>query len=178
MGQTTATILAAMAGALIAIAGWFANYTLHQRSKRKDAQVEFLRKQYEEFYAPLCSLAQRSDHIYEVMIKRRNLVKDTEEYTQVTKYFADNYLRPIQSQIRNILENKNYLAVEPQNLPESYVKFLRFEAQSGIQYDIWSKSGIGGGIETEPYPKAFLSDLNRERDLIAERYRAYLRSHR
>lgn len=169
-----AALIGAVAGGGITIAGWIVTFRLQEKARQLEAERLFLRRQYEEFYAPLYGLVQRYISIDKLLKQREKLASNPSEKERIIHFFVDNYLLPIQTQIRTIIEGKSYLMRNSIDCPPSFQQFLEFDAQGRVQYELWSETSLPGGVPTVPWPETLLEDVRRDLDIVGQHYQAHL----
>ncbi len=175
MSETVlAALIGAVVGGIITIIGWIVTFWMQEKARQLEAERLFLRRQYEEFYAPLYGLVQRHISIDKLLKEREKLASNPSEKERVIRFFVDNYLLPIQDQIRTILEGKSYLMRNSIDCPPSFQQFLEFDAQGGVQYELWSETSLPGGVPTVSWPETLLEDVRRDRDIVGQHYQALL----
>lgn len=161
-------ILSALIGAVVATLGWVVTYFQQQWSKGKEQKREFLRRQVEEFYAPLLALVQHKLFVQQVQDQRMASIPSGDPWVKALRFFEDNHIVPTMSAIGQLLRTKSYLAVD---WPESFDKYLEHEAKSVALYQLWRNTDIPGDVVTIPWPEHLEEDVKVRKSELERRLR-------
>jgi hypothetical protein len=161
-------VLSALIGAAVATLGWVVTYFQQQWSQRKEEQRDFLRRQVEEFYAPLLALVQQKLFVQQAQDERMKTVPGGDAWVKTLRFFQDNQIVPIMSAIAQLLRTKSYLAFD---WPESFEKYLEHEAKSVALYQLWRNTDIPGDVVTIPWPEKLAGDVKERKTRLEERLR-------
>jgi len=153
---------------VVATLGWLVTYLQQQWSKRRDQERDFLRRQLEEFYAPLFALIQLKNYVQQVQDARMERIEPGDRWVKTLRYFEDNHIVPAMKAISEILRTKSYLA---DDWPKSFDQYLEHEAKSVALYLYWRTTDIPGDVVVLPMPDAILNDVKVRKECIEARLR-------
>jgi hypothetical protein len=141
------------------------------------ANFDFKRKQIEEFYGPLLFLIQRKNWIQKQQDERMSLSfqrhgGQTPEWATILRAFSDDYILPLRAEIAEYFKTKSFLMEEE---PESFVQFLRHDAESRPLYTLWKEKQIDGIIPAVEWPPALETDIRRTKERLEGELRELLR---
>src|SRR5437870_4750988 len=132
-----ANVQAALIGAAVAgtvsMIGWLVSYYQQERVRQLESRRAFLRRQIEEFYAPMFALVQRKNWIQAMQDQRTQMSVDdhggsfSDEWARILKFFSDAHILPLRSKIAEYLQTKSFLMEEK---PNSFQQFLQHDAES------------------------------------------------
>jgi hypothetical protein len=132
------------------------------------AKFDFKRKQIEEFYSPLLFLVQRKNWIQKQQDERMQLSLEKHggqnpEWAKILKSFSDDYILPLRAEIAEYFKTKSFLMEEE---PESFIQFLRHDAESRPLYTLWSKKEIDGIVRAVDWPEKLEEDIQRTKERL------------
>lgn len=140
------------------------------------AKLDFKRKQIEEFYSPLLFLVQRKNWIQKQQDERMQLSFEKHggqnpEWAKILKSFSDDYIFPLRAEIAEHFKTKSFLMEEE---PESFIQFLRHDAESRPLYTLWSKNDIDGIIKAVDWPEKLEEDVRCTKERLERELRDLL----
>jgi|SRR5918911_2163008 hypothetical protein len=150
---------------------------------RDEREIEHLRQQIEELYAPLCGLIQQVRNHHETF--REIAITDQGEVTleqlsktqqEVWYYLAENYLLPLNSKMAELIRTKMHLLASDE-LPKSFKEFLEFESRFAFLHGLDRDKAIKVNISTKiGWPLTFESDIEDTLQKLKVRYNKHLKS--
>jgi hypothetical protein len=128
---------------------------------------EFRQRQIQEFYGPALYLIQRKNWIQNQMDQRMKRSEEdhngeqTAEWAEILKFFYDNHILPLRSDLSECFKSKSFLMEEE---PESFQQFLRHDAEERPLYELWRKQAIDGVNPATPWPGTLEDDVRRMKE--------------
>jgi hypothetical protein len=170
-----ATILAALIAALVAVFGWFAVSWLtsrrEDRTKRLELTIEQAEKQISEFYAPLMYLILRLDAIYRTKLRIEDGKPDS--IAKLSEVAYKEYFYPTHLEIAELLKTKIHL-LEGSTVPDPLLAYIRHVTSESIAWRL-SEDNIHVWERVEGFPSIFFDELQKDRQVVYERYENALR---
>lgn len=168
----TPQLMGAVAGGIVAgivtAMGWVVAKYKEDAARRQEASLRHLQRQIEELYGPLYGLLRQSRIIYEVAKKvlpkrqdgRLAIERFEPKQEELWLHFVDKYLRPLNSQMSEIIRTKMYL-LEGGVIPDSFASYLEHAAQSEAVHSLRTPES-GKLVEMwVPFPASFNDDVER-----------------
>lgn len=182
----TATVLSpqlmgAIAGGIVAglftVIGWIVTRYREDATRRREATLRYLQRQIEELYGPLYGLLRQSKVTYEVAKKvlpkrddgRLAIERFEPKQQELWEYFVDHYLRPLNSQMSEIIRTKMYL-LEGGVMPESFSNYLEHAAQSEAVHALRTPEAIKLVDVWVAFPTRFTDDVENTLYKLVHRY--------
>ena len=162
-------VWAAIIGAGVVAIGWVVTYVQQQSAKAKENEEAFLRRQLEEFYAPLLALIQQKIFVQQVEDARMKTVPGGESWVKTLRFFEDTFIVPVMQSIAQLLRTKSYLAVD---WPPSFDQYLEHEAKSVALYQLWRDTDIPGEVDVIPWPTSLEEDVRTRKARLDELLRS------
>ena len=177
----SANVQAALIGAAVAgtvtMVGWVTTHYLQERVRRLEARRTFLRRQIEEFYAPLLGLVQTRNWLQDMQDKRVQKYLDehnnerTPEWAKIFSFFQEEYTFPAMVKIAEFLQQKSFLMEEH---PKSFEQAVRHAVESHALFSLWRKAQIEGQLDAHPWPETLEADIRRTKERLEQELRSYL----
>jgi hypothetical protein len=179
-------------GLLIAFTGYFLSKLLERFKGEQSLQKEFeilkdqttlnhIQRQIEELYSPLLGLIAQSKIVYDVASKKLPHINDcskkqiTDNDAETWRYFVEKYFLPLNKQMAELIRTKIYLVVTDE-LPESFDRFLRHQAQFECLHSLWRDKGISSDeIKGTGWPVGFDTYVQDSLLNLRKSYNDYLR---
>jgi len=141
------------------------------------SQVRFQEKTIEEFYNPLLFLVQKKNWIQRQQDERMKLSSErhtgqTDEWAEILRSFYDGYILPLRTDIAEYFKTKSFLMEEE---PESFVQFLKHDAEERPLYTLWRDKHIDGILEAVDWPVNLESDIRKTQQRLEAELRALLK---
>ena len=174
-------ILLALIAGVVTIAGWLINHILQsnreQKTKKRDALLQYTDKQLEKLYGPLAFLLIESKRTFQDLLEifGRNYVFSidhplSEEELKTWLFWAENDFLPRNEKIKSLLMANTHL-IEGGDFPESYITFLDHCNSWQINHTRWKKENIEYGWSSKiNWPKEFSNE-------VLDTFRALRRRH-
>ena len=167
-----ATVVAAIIGAGVATLGWIVAFFQQQWIKQRAEKEAFMRRQLEEFYAPLLALVQQKIYVQQVQDARMATIPGGDEWMKTLRFFEDTFTVPAMQSIAQLLRTKSYLAAD---WPPSFDLYLEHEAKSVALYQLWRNTDIPGEVRTIPWPESLEEDVKSRKSALDEQLREIYR---
>ena len=176
-------LVGALVGGAITMLGWIINYYLGRNKdielRQREARIDYIQQQIEEFYAPLWSLIEQSRIVYEVARQRLPTREDgmtdrskfTKQDNEIYMFFNENYYSRINFEIAEIIRKKVYL-LRDGVMPESFYDFIEHQTISETLYQLWKQKGIDstGKVKGKAFPRQFGVDVKNTLDELRQQY--------
>jgi hypothetical protein len=148
-------LLAAFAGALVGLAGAYITFLFNRRAEKRKLAVEYRQRQIKELYGPLDSLINQTLILKMIMDRMictdeegkeevpENYIIDCEYHPEnltgkrreIWEYFSNKHFLPKNEEMRDLIL-KNHHLLSTYDLPESFQKFLKHQAQFEARRDL------------------------------------------
>lgn len=184
-GQTTSVLspqlMGAIAGGIVAglftVIGWIVTRYREDATRRREATLRHLQRQIEELYGPLYGLLRQSKVTYDVAKKvlplrtngRLAIERFEPKQQELWEHFVDHYLRPLNSQMSEIIRTKMYL-LEGGVMPESFSNYLEHAAQSEAVHALRTPEAIKLVDVWVAFPTGFPDDVEKTLYELVHRY--------
>jgi hypothetical protein len=87
-----------------------------------------------------------------------------DEWAEILKRFSDDYILPLRAEIAEYFKTKSFLREEE---PESFIQFLRHDAESRPLYTLWRNAqSIDGIIPAVDWPETLEEDIRRTKERL------------
>jgi len=184
----TAPVATVIAALIAAFLGSFMAHLLTKRrdfeSKEREAAMRHVQRQLEEFYGPLAGLITESKILFDTACHILPTVNNQKREIDASRFqgsdidrwrfFIETYWFPINQQIVHLLRTKVYLLEEDQ-LPPSFVAFIRHAATFEALHRLWKEKGLETKQEVAGigWPTQFGPDVEVTLVSLKSKYDAY-----
>jgi len=180
-----ATVVAALIAAFVGSSmGHYLTKRREWRKSAREAAMQHLQRQIQEFYGPLAGLVREATILYETAceilptVDGRGTQIDTNQFKDGDvvrwRFFIETYWFPLNQQIVQLLRTKVYL-LEGDTMPASFLAFIRHAAAFEALHRLWKEKGeeTNKQVKGVGWPAQFDRDIEQSLLSLKIKYDAY-----